>query len=257
MVAIASCPEFRMGSPKTEPGRALTESLRLVRIERTFALASKPVTMEQYREFDPAYQMEPKFHRTADLPVVGTSWFEAAGYCNWLSEQEGIDPSQWCYEKDAAGKITRLKRDSLSLCGYRLPTEAEMEYATRAGAITSRPYGDTEELLPKYAWYAKNSQDKTWPVGSLKPNDLGLFDTLGNAFGWCQESFRDYPESAIAVTDDSDPDLKVVDSKFRALRGGSFTNQPANVRSASRFGYGPEYRYMNFGFRPARTLKAS
>ncbi|HEX3314022.1 MAG TPA: SUMF1/EgtB/PvdO family nonheme iron enzyme, partial [Gemmataceae bacterium] len=130
MVAIAGPVEFRMGSPKMEPGRALTESLRIVRIERTFALASKPVTMEQYKEFDPAYRMEPKFHRLPDLPVVGTSWFEAAAYCNWLSEQEGIDPSQWCYEKDAAGKITRLKRDNLSLLGYRLPTEAEMEYAT-------------------------------------------------------------------------------------------------------------------------------
>ena len=257
MVAIAGPVEFRMGSPKKEPGRAPMESLRLVRIERSFALASKPVTMEQYHEFDPAYRMEPKFHRMPDLPVVGTTWFEAAAYCNWLSEQEGIDPSQWCYEKDASGKITRLKRDSLSLLGYRLPTEAEMEYATRAGAITSRPYGDTEDLLPKYVWYAKNSQDKTWPVGSLKPNDLGLFDTLGNAFGWCQESFREYPESATAVTDESERDLKVIDSKFRALRGGSYSNQPANVRSASRFGYGPDYRYMNFGFRPARTLKAS
>jgi formylglycine-generating enzyme required for sulfatase activity len=58
------------------------------------------------------------------------------------------------------------------------------------------------------------------------------------------------------VTDESDRDLKVVDSKFRSLRGGSFKNQPTNVRSASRFGYGPEYRYMDFGFRPARTLKA-
>ena len=59
------------------------------------------------------------------------------------------------------------------------------------------------------------------------------------------------------MTDESDTDLKVVDSKFRSLRGGSYSDQPANVRSASRFGYGPEYRYMNFGFRPARTLKAS
>ena len=255
MVAIAGPVEFRMGSPTDEPGRAAIETQRPVRIERSFALASKPVTMEQYHEYDRTIRMDPKFHRCADLPVVSVSWFDAAGYCNWLSEQEGIDPSQWCYEKDADGKIARLKPDNLSLTGYRLPTEAELEYATRAGAVTSRYYGDTEELLPKYAWYAKNSSDKTWPVGSLKPNDLGLFDTLGNAFGWCQDSFREHPETNEAVSDDSEPELKVVETRFRALHGGSFTNQPANVRSASRFGYGPGYRYVDFGFRPARTLK--
>ena len=68
-----------------------------------------------------------------------------------------------------------------------------MEYATRAGAVTSRYYGETEELLPKYAWYNKNSKGKTWPVGSLKPNDLGLFDVQGNVFTWCQESYKPYP----------------------------------------------------------------
>ena len=80
----------------------------------------------------------------------------------------------------------------MSLTGYRLPTEAEMEYATRAGAMTSRYFGETEDLLPKYAWYTKNSQEKTWPVGSLKPNDLGLFDVQGNVYTWCQERYKGY-----------------------------------------------------------------
>ena len=65
-----------------------------------------------------------------------------------------------------------------------------MEYATRAGAATSRYYGETDELLPKYAWYLKNSQGKTWPVGSLKPNDLGFFDVQGNVYTWCQERLQ-------------------------------------------------------------------
>ena len=89
--------------------------------------------------------------------------------------------------------MTKLKENYLSLTGYRLPTEAEMEYATRAGAVTSRYYGETEELLAKYAWYRRTRRRQTWPVGSLKPNDLGLFDVQGNVFTWCQESYKDYP----------------------------------------------------------------
>ena len=102
--------------------------------------------------------------------------------------------------------MTNLKKNYLSLSGYRLPTEAEMEFATRAGALTSRYYGETEELLPKYAWYARNSKEKTWPVGSLKPNDLGLFDVQGNVFTWCQEkdAFHPYGIGETVLEDQED-----------------------------------------------------
>ena len=132
--------------------------------------------------------------------MKGTSWYQAAAYCNWLSQQQKLPEDQWCYEISETDlraikngdppAAMKLKENYLSLTGYRLPTEAEMEYATRAGAVTSRYYGETEELLAKYAWYIKNSKEKTWPVGSLKPNDLGLFDVQGNVFTWCQEATR-------------------------------------------------------------------
>jgi formylglycine-generating enzyme required for sulfatase activity len=171
-----------------------------------------------------------------------------------LSKQEGIDEGQWCYEiKDR--QVTKLKADYLSRTGYRLPTEAEVEYATRAGAVTSRYYGETEELLPKYAWYFTNSEEKTWPVGSRKPNDLGLFDVQGNVYTWCQERYRSYPRSR---GDEPEEDKEDIDSinieKGRVLRGGSFLYRASNVRSAYRPSFVPAYHALNLGFRPARTF---
>ena len=110
----------------------------------------------------------------------GFSWYNAAAYCNWLSRQEGLPE---CYEPNPDGEYAtgmKIKPDALRLGGYRLPTEAEWEYACRAGAGTSRFYGASPELLGRYAWYNANSQEQAWPCGSLQPNELGLFDMLGN-----------------------------------------------------------------------------
>ncbi len=147
-----------MGSPPTEAGRFGSETRHWRRIGRTFAISAKSVTVAEYRKFNALYgkgEIEERA-RTADSPVILTNWYQAAAYCNWLSKEEGIAEDQWCYE--IKGQVTKLKEKYLSLTGYRLPTEAEMEYATRAGALTSRYYGETEELLAKYAWYTKNSQ---------------------------------------------------------------------------------------------------
>jgi eukaryotic-like serine/threonine-protein kinase len=154
------------------------------------------------------------------------------------------------------GQTTKLKENYLSLTGYRLPTEAEMEYATRAGAITSRYFGETDELLAKYAWYNKNSQDQTWPVGSLKPNDLGLFDVQGNVFTWCQEGFYTPYKAGKegGVAEDREDDLVIVSTLSRVLRGGSFFDRASSLRSSYRDFYLPTTRYEYLGFRLARTF---
>jgi formylglycine-generating enzyme required for sulfatase activity len=253
MVVIPGPVEFSMGSPPTEKDRGDDETEHKTRIGRTFVLSAKSVTLGEYRKFEPRYgigEVE-RYARSADSPVIGTSWFQAVRYCNWLSKEEGIPEHQWCYE--IKGNEVKLKAKYLSLSGYRLPTEAEMEYATRAGALTSRYYGETDELLPKYAWYIKNSQEKTWPVASMKPNDLGLFDAQGNVYTWCQERFKAYPKGNKA-TEDAEDEPVVTSTGSRVLRGGSFIDQASNVRSAARFNTVPTDRSNLVGFRPARTL---
>jgi formylglycine-generating enzyme required for sulfatase activity len=130
-----------------------------------------------------------------------------------------------------------------------------MEYATRAGAQTARYYGETEELLERYAWYEKNGQGRSWPVGSKKPNDLGMFDMQGNAYTWCQEQYRSYAQlKSGEVSDDKEDVLVVRSTDSRVLRGGSFGDPASDVRSAVRNANAPANRLLYNGFRPARTL---
>jgi formylglycine-generating enzyme required for sulfatase activity len=271
MVVVPGPVEFLMGSPDAEEGRSPQESQHRRRIGRAFALAAKPVTVSEFwrfltakklqRWFEAGGQAAPLMKKRSpdeDGPIILVDWYRAAEYCNWLSEQEGIAPDQWCYETklDRQVQVTGLKKNYLGLRGYRLPTEAEMEYACRAGAVTSRYYGQTEELLGQYGWYQRNSKERTRPVASKKPNDLGLFDMHGNVFNWCQESYNNYllQENGRAVEDKEDS-LSLLSAGSRVLRGGSFVNPPSFVRSAARSVSGPANRNDGGGFRPARTFR--
>jgi formylglycine-generating enzyme required for sulfatase activity len=259
MVVVPGPVEFLMGSPLTEAGRRENEWQHQSRIGRTFVLAAKAVTKEQFLRFLPDFgHMEMRRYPEPTCPIGGVIWYEAAAYCNWLSKEEGIPKDQWCYETDQQGRVTKLTTNYLSLTGYRLPTESEMEYATRAGALTNRYFGETDELLAKYAWYQKNSKEKTWPVGSLKPNDLGLFDVQGNVYTWCQEDYKAYKEylkgKEDEVVEDREDTLVVVSTRSRVLRGGSYNNHASIVRSAARINNLPTFRFDNEGLRPARTL---
>ena len=147
-----------------------------------------------------------------------------------------------------------IPADVLQRTGYRLPTEAEWEYACRSGTVTSYYFGLSSELLGKYAWYFANSQEHAWSCGSLLPNDLGLFDMLGNEIEWVQDrADRPTPQKRGLTSDIINISEYMVDKSPRVLRGVSFYNPPANVRSASRNRDAPAYRGTSFGFRPART----
>src|SRR5262249_48615160 len=113
----------------------------------------------------------------------------------------------------------------------------------------------TRDLLGQYAWDLSNAQERSWPVGSKKPNDLGLFDLHGNVWCWCQETVKNYPQSKQGATIDDNEDIVSIKSQeIRVLRGGSFGTLSSAVRSADRNFHAPAVRLSYIGFRPARTL---
>jgi formylglycine-generating enzyme required for sulfatase activity len=261
--------EFRMGSPATEPKRNGTmETPRRVVIPGPFAIAAKEVTVEQWQRFErsnPQWAIHnglpPSFvHQYSpdhDGPMIGFTWYIAAEYCNWLSEQEGLPKDQWCYLPNEAGAYAEgmtIPADVHRRTGYRLPTEAEWEFACRSGTVTSYYFGLSTELLGKYAWYQANSKDHAWSCGSLLPNDLGLFDMLGNEFEWVQDRVgRPTPERRGIASNAINTSGPVNEQNPRLLRGGAFYDLPAGVRAALRYRVAPSLRYSFNGFRPSRT----
>jgi formylglycine-generating enzyme required for sulfatase activity len=275
MVVIRGA-EFTMGSPDSERGRAEDEIAHRVRIPRTYAVATAEVTNEQFARFlatVPAVDARWKaataarfgdppriavFSRTPDSPQVAVSWYDAAQYCNWLSERDGLPKSQWVYPENIdAQQGIELSAGYLHRTGYRLPTEAEWEYAARAGTNTSRHFGDDDGLLDRYAWYDRTTgRERAFPVAQLLPNQWGLFDMLGNVWEWTLDRRQPYSADGKITEDVEDSILQVSNDVARTRRGGSFAYEWFTARSAHRgdVTYFPNQTRDNVGFRVARTM---
>jgi formylglycine-generating enzyme required for sulfatase activity len=260
LVLIHRPEEFMMGSPENEPRRRLGETSHLRRIPRSFAIASNEVTIAQFRAFLNANPNVPDWgpdersrldREQNDSPVLGVTWFVAAQYCRWLSKQEGVRDEEMCYPPIPDIKDGMLTQGYLTKTGYRLPTEAEWEYACRAGSVTTRPFGNADALLERYAMYDRNSHGQAAPVGSLKPNDLGVFDMLGNAWEWCHDALAPYPTGPAEDREQLGP---ILAAHPRVLRGGSFFSTASVVRAAYRHSWPPQASFGQAGFRVARTL---
>ena len=182
-----------------------------------FYLGKYPVTQEQYQTImgnNPSHCKDnPK------NPVENVLWNEAQAFCQKLSEKTGKK--------------------------YRLPSEAEWEYACRAGTQTSYYFGDNPDLLKEYACYGNNSASKTHPVGQKKPNNWGLYDMHGNVWEWCEDGWQENYQNA--PTDGTASSDNYSQINYRVLRGGSWINSPRDCRSASRHYDG--FSLNHYGFR--------
>ena len=277
--------EFVMGAPPGEAGRSPAEVQRRVRIPRSFAIATTETTVAQFRRFLDANadikarhvyadgrtniaDVMARFSPDNESPQIAVTWYEAAQYCNWLSKEAGLPPTEWVYPAAIRRGMT-MPSNYLQRTGFRLPTEAEWEYAARAGTTTARFFGDSEERLSEFAWYSKNpprrrddpidpnDPTRTRHVATLKPNPLGLFDIYGNVWEWIHDRRQEFVASDAVVEDREDAVLTVDDQHARTRRGGSFAYGAYTMRSAHRGDttYFPNQRRDNVGFRVARTVR--
>jgi formylglycine-generating enzyme required for sulfatase activity len=185
------------------------------------------------------------------LALIGSSVGLLAGSSGSLAATGGLFPGR----TEKYEGTMKLARNYLQRTGYRLPTEAEMEFAIRAGAMTSRFYGESEELLVKYGWYVPNALGYIGSVGRLKPNDFGLFDMHGNVWCWCLDAYREYPRGEPGqVFEDKELELTINPEQERVLCGGCYTDLAKSVYSATRWKTLPNRRADIYGFRVARTI---
>ncbi len=210
--------QFMMGSEKV---RLPEQPVHAVRITKPFYIGVYEVTQEQYKK---VMGKNPSYFKGPNRPVEFISWDEAVMFCEKLSKKEGVN--------------------------YRLPTEAEWEYACRAGTKTEYYWGD--EIDGEYAWYCENSEkDKTHDVGQKKPNAWGLYDMSGNVYEWCSDQYaKDYYDTS----PEKDPQGPK-DGELRVMRGGASGILPGGCRSAYRYGVIPESFGLNLGFRIVRAPK--
>jgi eukaryotic-like serine/threonine-protein kinase len=226
------------------------------RLPYRLAIATTETTFEQYLECVPGHLAAwrdfnlPPLSKP-ELAVGQVSYDQAAFFCNWLSEKEGLSQDQWCYlPGDERGKMV-MAPDYLRRRGYRLPNLEEWEYAARAGTSTDRYFGRSLDHAARYAWYRKNSDNNVEPVGLKRPNALGLFDILGNVSEWCYNPNPPHTTCKCQAASGEDC-IKV---RRVSTRGGSFASVSTVevLVAAPKLGHldqlNPWEQYHFYGFR--------
>ena len=221
-VEMALVPEgdFEMGSAR---GRDEEKPVHKVHLD-AFLMDRTEVTQEQYEKHR---LPNPSRFKGPTLPVEMITWMKAAAFCNVRSRAEGLEP---CYNEDTA-------ECDFSKSGYRLPTEAEWEYACRAGTKTDYSFGGEGRRSADYAWFADNAEKRTHPVGQKKPNPWGLYDMHGNVAEWCNDIFAKDAYATAAAANPRGPK----DGEMYVLRGGSWKGSAEILRSFHRVAENPGF----------------
>ncbi|MDA1016282.1 MAG: SUMF1/EgtB/PvdO family nonheme iron enzyme [Planctomycetota bacterium] len=227
--------EFLMGGTENEAANPSEMPQHRVVITQPFLLGKYAVTQAEYEAV--MGKNPSQFTGNNRQPVENVSWLDAVEFCNRLSDQHGLANYYQRKGDDVTGEGGE---------GFRLPTEAEWEYACRAGTSTRYNLGDAESDLKRAGWYGANAGKTTHPVGEKEPNSWGLFDMHGNVYEWCWDWFANYEQSP---TDDPRGPAR---ASFRAYRGGSWSDSAQGCRSASRGRITPSNRYSDLGFRLAQ-----
>jgi formylglycine-generating enzyme required for sulfatase activity len=222
---------FTMGSPSNEAGRGGDEDPQHQVTLSAFYMGKYEVTQAEY---EAVMGTNPSYIRGSNLPVERVNWYNVVEFCNRLSQSEGLTPAY----SGSGSSITC----NWNANGYRLPTEAEWEYACRAETTT--PFSTGNNITTSQANYIENS---TKPVGSFDPNPWGLYDMHGNVWEWCWDWYGSY--SSGAQTNPHGPATGV----GRVLRGGSYGYNGHNLRSACRGDNNPNVWYGIIGFRLVRS----
>ena len=212
-----------MGSDKNFDGNASDDETpqHQVTISQSFYLGKYEVTQTQWVA---VMGSNPSEFKGRTQPVEKVSWDDVQAFIQRLNTKEGTN-------------------------AYRLPTEAEWEYAARAGTDTTRYWGDSTDEMGQHAWFTQNSGEKTHPVGQLKPNAWGLYDMMGNVWEWVSDWYGEKYYTNSPRINPTGPNS----GSSRVLRGGGWRYYPDNVRSAYRFYITPGLRHYDLGFRLSRT----
>ncbi|MHB0960344.1 MAG: SUMF1/EgtB/PvdO family nonheme iron enzyme [Pirellulaceae bacterium] len=262
-VEMVSVPggQFLMGAPANEVGRFPNDGPQHLVALRSFQIGVCEVMQAQFRVVmkdpsAPAAQMPGLRDRPNDGPVQNLTWYQAAEFCNEMSKHEGL-PAYYLLknlrQQDDA-EVYDVTIPDPTMHSFRLPTEAEWEYACRANNAGAFCFGNNVQTLDDYAWHAGNVPDRgVNPVRMKKPNAFALYDMHGNVSEWCHDWYElNYSANALVA----DP-LGPANGELRVVRGGSYMWYPEDCRSAARFparSHAPSYHFQGIGFRVARYL---
>ena len=237
----------RMGSPDGQ-GEADEHPAHRVELTRPFYLGRTPVTVDEFRGFVQAtgYRTEAEQGGGASVPLGGGLMNQQpdASWRNPYFTQSGKDPAVCLSWNDAKAFIAWLNA-SESTGVYRLPTEAEWEYACRAGSSTAFTYGDDPEQMFLHGWCDPFAAGQTHPVAGKRPNAWGLYDMHGNVWQWCEDWYDKETYRGRAGSDPKGPSQ----GGAKVQRGGAWDAPPASARSAYRMRNAPSLRHATFGFR--------